>query len=211
MENIKTKVCKICQKEKSVSNFNVLKRRPDGLNLYCRECQYLYNKEYQKKNKERLKVYHSTPEYKESRKKCRAKHKKEIAEYNKYYYDKNKEILSERYKPYRKQYWETHKDIQNELTRIRGRERKRSYVILEEKELVENYNLALADNFRGWQRHHRLETHNSDGEKRLVEISPAELKALGMYYNRPAKELIWVTNAEHINLHRQAVSKKCQH
>ena len=76
---------------------------------------------------------------------------------------------------------------------------------------MENYTLALADNFRGWQRHHRLETHNSDGEKRLVEISPAELKALGMYYNRPAKELIWVTNAEHINLHRQVVSKKCQH
>lgn len=211
MENIKTKICKICQKEKPVSNFNVLKRRPDGLNLYCRECQCLYNKEYRKKNKERLKVYHSTPEYKENRKKCRAKHKKEIAEYNKCYYDKNKEILSERYKHYRKQYWETHKDIQNELSRIRGRERKRSYVILEEKELVENYNLALADNFRGWQRHHRLETHNSDGEKRLVEISPAELKALGMYYNRPAKELIWVTNAEHIKLHRQAVSKECQH
>ena len=70
-----------------------------------------------------------------------------------------------------------------------------------EPENIENYEKALADNFVGWCCHHRLETHNSDGERRLVDITPAELKALGMYYNRPAPELIFLTISEHRSLH----------
>ena len=66
---------------------------------------------------------------------------------------------------------------------------------------IENYEKALKDNFKGWCCHHRLETHNSDGERRLVDITPAELKALGMYYNRPAPELIFLTRSEHKSLH----------
>ena len=56
------------------------------------------------------------------------------------------------------------------------------------KEITEEK--AKADNFIGWDRHHRLETHNSDGERRLVNLTVDELKALDMYYNRPAEELI---------------------
>ena len=70
-------------------------------------------------------------------------------------------------------------------------------------ENIENYEKALADNFKGWDCHHRLETHNSDGERRLVDITAAELKALGMYYNRPASELIFLTSMEHISLHHK--------
>ena len=66
-----------------------------------------------------------------------------------------------------------------------------------EPEKIENYEKAAADNFKGWECHHRLETHNSDGERRLVDISYKELKALGMYYNRPASELIFLTTSEH--------------
>lgn len=62
---------------------------------------------------------------------------------------------------------------------------------------IENYERAKADNFKGWEVHHRLETHNSDGERRSVDISHKELKALGMYYNRPAEELIFLTTREH--------------
>ena len=62
---------------------------------------------------------------------------------------------------------------------------------------IENYEKALADNFKGWHCHHRLETHNSDGERRLVDISYKELIALGMYYSRPAEELIFLTTREH--------------
>ena len=64
-------------------------------------------------------------------------------------------------------------------------------------EKIENYEKALADNFKGWNCHHRLETHNSDGERRLVDITVAELQALGMYYNRPPEELIFLTSREH--------------
>ena len=72
-----------------------------------------------------------------------------------------------------------------------------------EVEKVENYELALKDNFKGWDCHHRLETHNSDGERRLVDISIKELKALGMYYNRPPEEFIFLTELEHNTLHHK--------
>ena len=62
---------------------------------------------------------------------------------------------------------------------------------------IENYQKAKKDDFKGWHCHHRLETHNSDGERRLVDISYKELKALGMYYDRPANELIFLTIKEH--------------
>ena len=64
-------------------------------------------------------------------------------------------------------------------------------------ENIENYEAAKKDNFKGWECHHRLETHNSDGERRLVDITVAELQALGMYYNRPPEELIFLTIKEH--------------
>lgn len=73
-------------------------------------------------------------------------------------------------------------------------------------ENVENYEKAKADNFKGWRLHHRLETHNSDGERRLVDITHKELIALDMYYNRPAEELIFLTTKEHRCLHN--VGKK---
>ena len=70
-------------------------------------------------------------------------------------------------------------------------------------ENVENFEKANADNFKGWHCHHRLETHNSDGERRLVDITRAELIALGTYYNRPASELIFLTISEHRSLHQK--------
>ena len=70
-----------------------------------------------------------------------------------------------------------------------------------EIEKIENYENAKKDNFHGWNCHHRLETHNSDGEKRLVQLSPKELKALDMYYNRPADELIYLTVKDHTQVH----------
>ena len=68
-------------------------------------------------------------------------------------------------------------------------------------ELIENYDKAIADTTHVWNCHHRLETHTSDGERRLVDISIAELIALGMYYDRPPEELIFLTKAEHQRLH----------
>lgn len=69
--------------------------------------------------------------------------------------------------------------------------------------LVENYQLAKANNFKCWVIHHRLETHTSDGEERLVELTRFELDALGMYYNRPASELIYLTRGQHNTIHKK--------
>ena len=70
-------------------------------------------------------------------------------------------------------------------------------------ENIENYEKALADNFVGWECHHRLETHNSDGIRREVDILSEELQALGMYWHRPASELIFLPISEHQSLHQK--------
>ena len=68
---------------------------------------------------------------------------------------------------------------------------------------IENYEKAKKDDFKGWNCHHRLQTWTSDGERRLVYITADELKALDMYYNRPASELIFLTISEHCKLHNE--------
>ena len=67
--------------------------------------------------------------------------------------------------------------------------------------LIENYDKAKADNFKGWVLHHRRETHYPNGERMMIEISAKELNALDMYKNRPANELIYMTASEHTSLH----------
>lgn len=71
-----------------------------------------------------------------------------------------------------------------------------------EPEKIENYEKAKKDNFKGWHCHHRLETHTPDGIRREVDITVAELKALGMYYHRPAEELIFLTVSEHSSFNK---------
>ena len=61
---------------------------------------------------------------------------------------------------------------------------------------IENYEKAKKDNFKGWQCHHRIG----------VDIPREKLKALGMYYNRPAEELIFLTTSEHAKLHSEGRS-----
>ena len=75
-------------------------------------------------------------------------------------------------------------------------------------ENIENYEKAKADNFKGWDCHHRLETHNSDGERREVDITRRELLALDMYYNRPSSELIFLTRSEHKSLRKPSEETK---
>lgn len=58
---------------------------------------------------------------------------------------------------------------------------------------IENYEKAKADDFVGWVCHHR----------QGVDIPREELKASGMYYDRPAEELIFLTESEHGILHNK--------
>lgn len=74
-------------------------------------------------------------------------------------------------------------------------------------EKIENYELAKADNFKNWVIHHRLETHDSSGNLRKVELTSNELIALDMYFYRPENELIFLTKSEHRALHN-SVEKK---
>lgn len=72
----------------------------------------------------------------------------------------------------------------------------------ESLEDVENYQRAMADNFEGWDLHHRLEIN----EQGKVRFTMKQLKKFGLYYNRPASELIWLTKSEHMRMH--AISRR---
>ena len=61
---------------------------------------------------------------------------------------------------------------------------------------IEHYEEALADNFAGWCIHHRLEIQ-PDGTR----VSAKELIDKGLYFHRPASELMFMRNGEHRSLH----------
>lgn len=67
----------------------------------------------------------------------------------------------------------------------------------EDISLIENYDKAISDNTQTWQCHHRLEL-TLDGK---FAHSGEDLKRLGMYYDRPYFELIFLTEDEHKSLH----------
>lgn len=61
--------------------------------------------------------------------------------------------------------------------------------------LIENYELAVADKKKTWHCHHRGEILTCG------TYSIQDLKKFGLYWNRPASELIFLTNSEHRRLH----------
>ena len=61
---------------------------------------------------------------------------------------------------------------------------------------IENYEQAINDKTQTWDCHHRLELTINDEHARTKE----ELIRLGMYYNRPYFELIFLTRKEHKKL-----------
>ena len=130
----------------------------------------------------------------------------EILESRKQYYKKNREK--------RLVYQKNYDAIHNRNTYFREYMRHYqkcgvlfSYVIDCNPEQIENYELAKADDFKGWHCHHRLETHTADGQRRKVDLSREELIAMNMYYNRPANELIFMKAGEHISLHKRVGNK----
>lgn len=68
-----------------------------------------------------------------------------------------------------------------------------------EYQKIENYELAKADNFKGWHCHHRLEIHED------YQNTRNEMKMMGIYYNRPAEELIFLPKGEHTRIHRNGM------
>ena len=65
---------------------------------------------------------------------------------------------------------------------------------------IENYDKAIADD-KYWDCHHKLEIQGA------VILSSKELIERGLYYHRPANELIFLTKSEHTKLHANNRSK----
>ena len=63
--------------------------------------------------------------------------------------------------------------------------------------LIENYDKAVNDEDKTWECHHRRE----------LETPRKELIKIGEYFNRPAEELVFLTEHEHRALHNTLVFK----
>ena len=125
-------------------------------------------------------------------------------EYRRQYYIKHKEEIITKVKEWRKNnitkaisYSKKWKQNNKDHNRICNKKTYLSFCNPLEYELIENYDLAKLDNFIGWDCHHRLELH-PDGSLRFSKTS---LQELDLYYNRPARELIFLTHSEHAKLH----------
>ena len=65
------------------------------------------------------------------------------------------------------------------------------YFCKEDISLIENFDKAIADKEQTWHCHHRRE----------IETPRKELLEIGEYFNRPASELIFLTQKEHKAIH----------
>ena len=73
----------------------------------------------------------------------------------------------------------------------------------EDISLIENYHQAIADEERMWEIHHRREC---DSEGRTL-FTCKQLIEMGLYFKRPASELVFVTKSMHSKLHRELREK----
>ena len=69
----------------------------------------------------------------------------------------------------------------------------------EDLSLIENYELAINDTTQTWDCHHRGEVLPCG------RFSQDDLKKFGLYFNRPAAELIFLTPTAHRQLHLKGV------
>lgn len=68
---------------------------------------------------------------------------------------------------------------------------------------IVNYDKASHDGYKGWHLHHRFEL-NPDG---TVYKTRDTLILEGIYYQRPATELIFLTDADHASIHAVATNQ----
>lgn len=64
----------------------------------------------------------------------------------------------------------------------------------EDVSLIENYEKAIADS-KTWHCHHRREFEENLTNKQLIEM--------GLYFGRPASELIFISPSDHISSHQK--------
>lgn len=57
------KICNMCGKEKSITEFSIDKTKLDGLSSRCKQCQRKLSNEHYKKNKQKYKIQHTKRRY----------------------------------------------------------------------------------------------------------------------------------------------------
>lgn len=67
---------------------------------------------------------------------------------------------------------------------------------------IENYEIAVNSDLL-FDCHHRLELEDENGIRRNVPYSIKDLTKLGLYWHRPASELIFIEHSEHTRLHHK--------
>jgi predicted Fe-S protein YdhL (DUF1289 family) len=118
--------------------------------------------------------------------------KEERKAYDKAYYLSHKE----KHQKYCQSHKERHNEVCRKWNKMHATQKRSTWnYCAEDLSKIENYNEAIKDNLRGWQIHHKLETRGFGYTKK-------ELIALGLYYNRPAEELVFLKQSEHLKLHR---------
>lgn len=78
-------------------------------------------------------------------------------------------------------------------------ERKAKWYCSEDISLIENYHQAITDEERMWDVHHRRECD----ENGRTLFTKKQLIDMGLYFKRPAAELLFVTRSTHKKLHRE--------
>lgn len=130
-------------------------------------------------------------------------HKEELALKKKQWYLEHKDTAE--YKDARARWYMRYKNTRNSLDRKLYNIRR---YCCEDISNIENYELAEADNFKGWECHHRMETHRRNGKERVTILSQQDLIDWGLYYDRPASELIFLAEAEHRKLPKSDETKR---
>ena len=70
---------------------------------------------------------------------------------------------------------------------------------------IENYDKAIADKSQTWVCHHKLELIETGG---ICNVKQEDLIDWGIYYNRPADELIFMTKHDHSILHNKGKKRE---
>ena len=78
-------------------------------------------------------------------------------------------------------------------------EKRAKWYCSEDISLIENYHQAIADQTKKWEIHHRRECD----ENGRTLFTKKQLIEMGLYFNRLASELIFVTRSMHWKLHRE--------
>lgn len=158
-----------------------------------------YYEEYKRRSCERIKnKYRTDDEYRKQRSinisRCICKRYKEDPEF--------RERTDARARLISKQRYSSDKEYRNNRRKHTKLCKIKRYVKDGRFDLVENYDKAKADNFKGWAIHHRDEIRLLLSGM-IVIRTREELIENDRYYNCPPNELIWLTSSEHTSLHRK--------